>query len=287
MKSSKKIILIFSILILSYSAQSQVDPTLIIDGKIIRFEKEISLPYWLDAGRSLALGRGVASLSIIEFKIDSNNLLFRKSIHLTNNSVVPIGTTWKIESIGLNDSSYTTSSNNNGTINSNLTYTSIGNLPAIYQSPQIFDDSNSWEVPPGVNNVCIEVWGAGGRGGGGFGFECFNVNPLEIYTINVGKNGGSTSVVKSDGTILIIATGGTNTSGGSSTAEINYDGNSPNGNDGGSSKFGGFGGIYPTICSCTACSGGIPGGGSAANKSCGIAGTIRGTPGHGRVKIYL
>ncbi|MDB4089465.1 hypothetical protein N9544_07595 [Flavobacteriales bacterium] len=286
MKSLKKIFLIFGILILSYSAQSQVDPTLIIDGKIIRFEKEISLPYWLNAGRSLALGRGVNSLSIIEFKIDSNNLLFRKSIHLTTNSIVPIGTTWKIESIGLNDSMYNASSGT-WSSNSNLTYTSIGNLPAIYQSPQIFNDSNTWEVPPGVDNVCIEVWGAGGRGGGGFGFACFKVNPLEIYAINVGENGGSTSVVKSDGTVVIIATGGTNTSGGSSTAQINYNGDSPNGNDGGSSKFGGIGGTYPIVCSSSGASGGIPGGGASASKNCGIGGIIYPTSGHGRVKIYL
>ena len=169
----KKIILSLSFLLASILSFSQASPSLIIDGKAIKFESDISLPYWLDAGKTVSLGANAVSVSILEFTIDSNNLVYNKTIHLTSNSSVPNGKTWKIEAIG-------TGVNVDFLGNVNF---SNETKPSVFVSPRVFNKSGYWQVPQGVTSICVEIWGRGGNGafsrvgggGGGYGYECFNV----------------------------------------------------------------------------------------------------------------
>ena len=177
----KKIILSLSFLLASILSFSQASPSLIIDGKAIKFESDISLPYWLDAGKTVSLGANAVSVSILEFTIDSNNLVYNKTIHLTSNSSVPNGKTWKIEAIG-------TGVNVDFLGNVNF---SNETKPDVFVSPRVLQKSGYWQVPQGVTSICVEIWGRGGNGafsyvgggGGGYGYECFNV--LEGDSIEV------------------------------------------------------------------------------------------------------
>jgi hypothetical protein len=59
----------------------------------------LSLPYWLKAGQTIALGTNVKSASVVEFTIDSNELQFSNIISVKNLQTVPTGKAWKIEAI--------------------------------------------------------------------------------------------------------------------------------------------------------------------------------------------
>ncbi len=189
----KKIILSLSFLLASIFSFSQASPSLIIDGKAIKFERDISLPYWLDAGKTVSLGANAASVSILEFTIDSNNLVYNKTIHLTSNSSVPNGKTWKIESIGVGKNP------NYPTMNG---FTNDQN-PSIFTSPYTFSIPGvyTWIVPPGITSICVELWGPGGKGdnnccgrgsrgggaGGGYGYECIAVTPGQSFSVRIGS----------------------------------------------------------------------------------------------------
>jgi hypothetical protein len=209
---------------------AQSDPVLIIDGTSTTFKSGLSFPYWLKAGQTINLGSNVKSISALEFAIDNENLKFSQVLHITNMQTVPAGKAWKLESLGFGG---------NGQ--------SIGGFsnvvaPAIFTSPKVFNSSGTyeWIVPPGVTNICVEVWGAGGApyasylgGGGGYGYECFTVIPGTHYTVTVGAslpNYSSSSGQSSSLGNLISATGGNNATstaggiGGTSTALFNLSG---------------------------------------------------------------
>lgn len=115
---------------------------------------------------------------------------------------------------------------------------------------EIFESSGSFTVPPGVDQIIVEVWGAGGGGarwdgmtggagggGGGYGKDFINVTSGTTYSVNIGTGGA-----------------GANTNGGS-------------GQDGGDSDFGG-------LISATGGSGGVAsasGGGAGGTSSARIA----------------
>lgn len=207
-------------LICSLLSSAQTSPILFIDNTPIKFQGDISLPYWVGAGKSIQLGQDAISASILEFTIVNNEMEFSQAIHLTNNSTVPSGKVWKIEAIGIgNNTSY--SSINNF---SNSNYPSIFNSPITFNTPGTY----SWTVPPGVTNICIEAWGGGGGGGwgatsassnggggggGGYGYKCTDVTPGQVftYTIASGGAGGQTSF----GNILTSTNGMNGTSGNS------------------------------------------------------------------------
>jgi hypothetical protein len=218
-------------------------PSLIIDSTEIQFS-EVSMPYWLKSGQKIGLGVNAKTVSILEFTINGTALEFSKVISLTSSQTVPSNKAWKIEGIGLNKSD--TSSTVGNTLNSYSSTNGNTNLPVIFQSPKRFETPGTytWNVPPGVTSICIEVWGGGGGGnssnlgssgggggGGGYGYECFKVTPGTQYTVTVadvtvagvagrGAGGGSSSVGS-----LISASGGGGGAGNS--------GSGPSGTNGG------------------------------------------------------
>ena len=94
----KKILLITCLLI-SKIVSAQNDPVLLIDGDTVSMKSGLSLPYWLKAGQTLNVGANVKSASVLEFTIDSNQLLFSQVLSVKNMQTVPTGKAWKVEAI--------------------------------------------------------------------------------------------------------------------------------------------------------------------------------------------
>lgn len=265
------------------SVFGQKIPSLIIDSTAIQFT-EVSMPYWLKSGQRVRLGENSKSVSILEFTVNGTTLEFSKVVSLTSSQTVPANKAWKIEGIGINKIDTNTSI---GTTLSGFSSTSTSaNLPILYQSPIKYQDAGTftWKVPPGVNVICIEVWGgggggqnvganqnSGGGGGGGYGYGCFNVVSGTTYSITVGSGGsglisGGASSVGS----LIIATGG-------SPGGLSTNCTSASGGIGGSSnaayflvgETGGIGIGCPTnTLGCGGNGGKSPNGGAGGNGGC-------------------
>ena len=259
---------------------AQKTPTLLIDGTPVKFQGDLSLPYWVSAGKTIAFSVDAISASILEFNIDSNELQFNQVLHLTTSGTVPAGKAWKIEAIGLGP-------NSSAIPTSGFSTTAT---PEIFTSPVTFSTPGtySWIVPPGITNVCVEAWGGGGDGGngvfstfsnsggggggGGYGYDCFTVVPGASYSLTVGGSGQASSL----GT-LILANGGTNGSysggsgtgssgfGGSSAASFNINGADGAGRDGGTGANGGLGGIG--VNNGTGSAGNFPGGGGGGGAA--------------------
>lgn len=272
-------------------AFSQCKPKIKIDGVEIIADMDeqygLHLPYWLKAGQTLAIGASVSKISVLEFSIDtaSNSLLFSKvlSINSTSPVTVPSAKAWKIESIAkvYNPSSYTM---------------------ATYSSPGTY----TFTIPSCAENICIEIWGAGGGGGysscynfnncwssgagggGAFGNQCFAVTPNQTLTVTVGK--GGTAAVQGEASsvvganINVVANGGAAgtssvyatfdgtfvvAAGGTCTATNNLQGGNSIYTTGGAGGNGGSGGVMNS-------NGSSPGGGGG-----GAGGNGGGTPGVG------
>lgn len=293
----KKIITV-SLLLYVTIITAQNSSTLVIDNVSNQFTN-ISLPYWLKSGQTIDLGTNAKSVSIIEFSVNGTALEFSQVISLTSVQTVPQNKVWKIEAIG-----QTTATNSNP-LNSNIpsNYNGISSLnnnslPTIYQSPVNFNNPGiySWTVPSGITNICIDTWGGGGSSGtingggaGAFGYQCFNVLPLQTLTITVGTAGASSKVVDSNGINLIEAGGGSSSGiGGTSSATVNYSGQNGSEFNGGAAKFGGSGGTDSGGMSCTSCSGVSPGGGASRQRLGGVVQpTVNYSGGNGRVIIYM
>ena len=212
--------LTFAFLFLIGLLQAQKTPTLIIDGTPVKFQGDLSLPYWVSAGKTIAFSLDAISASVLEFNIDSNALQFNQVLHLTTSGTVPAGKAWKIEAIGLGVNSSEIPTSGFSTAATPTIFTS----PVTYSTPGTY----TWVVPPGVTNICVEAWGGGGAGGGGYypaqyhggggggggyGYDCFTVVPGSNYTVTVGSQAQTSSVGS-----LIAATGGKNGTSASSTA---------------------------------------------------------------------
>ncbi len=290
--------LLISFLMLVINIQSQCKPKIKIDNtEVIADMDEIyglHLPYWLKAGQTLAIGSNVSKISVIEFSADSINQILNFSRVLNINSTsplsVPTGKVWKIESIA---KIYTPSNF------SSITYSSPGTY--------------TFNVPSCAENICIEIWGAGGGGGyssclnfnncwtggggggGSFGTQCFSTSPNQTLTVVVGQGGGPNAAGSSSsvigGSISIVANGGNAGSnsvygsfdgtgviamGGISGASSNAPGGNSNGVNGGTGGNGGAGGIANT-------NGGFPGGGGGG--AFGNGGGTAGNGGSGKVII--
>jgi hypothetical protein len=275
-----KNLLLFTFLFFVSTLNAQKTPTLLIDGTPVKFQGDLSLPYWVSAGKTIAFSVDAISASILEFNIDSNELQFNQVLHLTTSGTVPAGKAWKIEAIGLGP-------NSSAIPTSGFSTTAT---PEIFTSPVTFSTPGtySWIVPPGITNVCVEAWGGGGDGGngvfstfsnsggggggGGYGYDCFTVVPGASYSLTVGGSGQASSL----GT-LILANGGTNGSysggsgtgssgvGGSSAASFNINGADGAGRDGGTGANGGLGGIG--VNNGTGSAGNFPGGGGGGGAA--------------------
>ena len=299
--------------------KAQTNPVLLIDNDSIAFNAGVSLPYWLKAGQKITLSNNVKSVSILEFSIDtSSNLKFSQALSLSSSTsgvqTVPNGKVWKIEAFGLTMASTKAINNSGGSTNTGnslvIDTTSITNSfvasantkkPTIFTSPATFGGSGNWIVPPGVTQICVEIWGAGGDGasspgtqnsggGGGYGYQCFTVKPMNNYTITVGGGSGATSsiVETASGDTLIWASGGTNgkdvapgasSPGGTSSATYRIDGGV------GGYRNGGSGGNGAGV-SLTGGSGYFPGGGGGGYGYTSTIMTNGGLGASGQVIIY-
>jgi hypothetical protein len=276
---------------------AQNDPVLVIDGVNTTFKAGISLPYWLKAGQTVAVGANALSISALEFKADSTQLKFNRSLIITTTLTVPAGMVWKLEGIGL--AMNTSGSSSSGNSTSYGPQLSNNGVLSIFKSPKEFTvpGAHSWTVPPGITNICVELWGAGGNGGstpvymsagrggagggsGAYGYECITVVPGTNYTLVVGTAGGDTINGFSSFSNLFKAQAGKNANGlvpgAGGTANTSYSltgitgGLSPQGNTGVGGKGadapnGGYGGV----------------GGYAANYGGGGGGGSGGFPGGG------
>ena len=112
------------------------------------------------------------------------------------------------------------------TVNNNLT---VDDNMTIAKNKKIFTFIESFIVPAGVTKINAALWGAGGYGGGsdagggnaGFLAAEIDVTPGEEFTISVAQSTNSninarySSVVRSNGEILLVAAGGGNGGGNS------------------------------------------------------------------------
>jgi hypothetical protein len=279
---------------------AQRTPTLLIDGTPVKFQGDLSLPYWVSAGKTIAFSVDAISASILEFNIDSNELQFNQVMHLTTSGTVPAGKAWKIEAIGLGPNSADIPTSGFSTTAAPEIFTS----PVTFSTPGTY----SWIVPPGITNICVEAWGGGGAGGngtypqyysggggggGGYGYDCFAVVPGSNYTITVGSEGQLSSVGS-----LIAATGGSGGTsasstaqgvsglGGSSAATFNINGADGAGRDGGTGANGGRGGEGST--GATGDDGSFPGGGGGGGgTSSSYQSRYGGDGADGQVIIYF
>jgi hypothetical protein len=296
--------------------QAQKTPTLIIDGTPVKFQGDLSLPYWVNAGKTIAFSVDAISASVLEFNIDSNELQFNQVIHLTTSGTVPAGKAWKIEAIGLGPNSAEIPTSGFST----------AATPTIFTSPVTYSASGTytWVVPPGVTNICVEAWGAGGNGGsgntsyggsggggGGYGYDCFAVVPGTVYPLTVGASGQSSSLGS-----LIIANGGVNGAysssgtigggiGGTSNTSFSISGSDGSGHNsgcnqtnsslGGNGANGGLGGLgayrYGSSCGqyTVAQNGVFPGGGGGGGYYGNSSNTytLGATGADGRIIIYF
>jgi hypothetical protein len=298
-----KLRLILSILLITISTSAffaQNNPTLLIDNVSNTFTN-VSLPYWLLEGQTINLGANAKSVSILEFTVANNEMLFSRAVALTSVQTVPMGKVWKIEAIGLKESN----TNLLGSASSS-TSSATTELPTIFKSPKKYEvvGTYSWKVPPGVTTICVEVWSGGGggssdiayqaRGGGGYGYDCFSVTPGTNYSINVGAGG-----VRADGGTssfgdLIYAIGGKKgvtgtvlSNGGTSSAEFTISGGQGDfkggdGGDGGNGGIAGNGGYYGGVAQ----NGGIPGGGGGAFRDDRLGSGASSTGARGQVYVY-
>lgn len=305
----------FALLFIVSLLSAQKTSTLVIDGTPIEFQSALSLPYWVNAGKTVALSVNAISASILEFNINNNELQFNQVIHLTTSGTVPVGKAWKIEAIGLGP--------NGSAIPTNGFSTAA--TPTIFTSPITYSTAGTynWIVPPGVTNICIEAWGGGGNGGNGistggggagggggaYGYGCFTVVPGTNYTVTVGAAGqasllgtlisanGGVNGTSASGTVNgTFGTGGTSNASfsisGNNGLEYNSGCNQFNSARGGNGANGGAGGSGATR-SGSSCStytqaqpGSAPGGGGGGGY--GSSGsTLGGSGTRGQIIIYF
>jgi hypothetical protein len=292
----------------------QSDPVLLIDGSKSTFRAGISLPYWLKEGQSIGLGSRVKSVSAIEFITDSVNLRFYRVLNINSTQTVPSKRVWKLEAIAL-DTTVSSVSNSSVTQGPQL---SNGSVLSLFQSPKTFSSpgSHSWVVPPGITKICVELWGAGGRGssggvnlipgsgggGGGYGYQCITVVPGTVYSLKVGFAGGDTATGYSSFSNLFRANAGknavANSPGSGGTANTTYaisggPGANPVSNTGGvggaagNGGAGGFGGSYCGLNGNYGSAGVSPGGGGGGGCYTPYVGAGDGNAGaDGRIIIY-
>ena len=121
--------------------------TITVNGTPMLVSDDISFPFWLESGSSISPEVPVSSISVLEFNIVPNNngndMVFNQVISVTEGQTVPEGKTWKVESILMEDQSFsvnTSNSVNNSNPNTFVPYSESGdNL--IINDPVFFLDS--------------------------------------------------------------------------------------------------------------------------------------------------
>ena len=162
-------------------------------------------------------------------------------------------------------------------------------LNAAVSVTEQFTANDTWTVPAGVHRARIRAWGGGGGGqsaavvgggGGEYAEEVVNVIPGEAHTVTIGAGGaianagGNTSVgslITANGGGAGSGSGGSGGTGGgaafSISGQVGRSGGTYEGQQGGSSPMGGFGGREQGEA------GTAPGGGGGGNAA-GAAGRV-------------
>jgi len=133
----KKVIYII-VLLLGATTMAQ---TITVNGTPMLVSDDISFPFWLESGSSISPEVPVSSISVLEFNIVPNNngndMVFNQVISVTEGQTVPEGKTWKVESILMENQSFSVNSSNPNTF---VPYSESGdNL--IINDPVFFLDS--------------------------------------------------------------------------------------------------------------------------------------------------
>jgi hypothetical protein len=133
----KKVIYIIALLI----GATSMAQTITVNGTPMLVSDDISFPFWLESGSSISPEVPVSSISVLEFNIVPNNngndMVFNQVISVTEGQTVPEGKTWKVESILVENQSFSVNSSNPNTF---VPYSESGdNL--IVNDPVFFLDS--------------------------------------------------------------------------------------------------------------------------------------------------
>ena len=111
----KKVIYIIALLI----GTTTIAQTITVNGTPMLVSDDISFPFWLESGSSISPEVPVSSISVLEFNIVPNNngndMVFNQVISVTEGQTVPEGKTWKVESILMENQSFSVSSLNPNT----------------------------------------------------------------------------------------------------------------------------------------------------------------------------
>ena len=93
--------------------------TITVNGTPMLVSDDISFPFWLESGSSISPEVPVSSISVLEFNIVPNNngndMVFNQVISVTEGQTVPEGKTWKVESVLMENQSFSVSSLNPNT----------------------------------------------------------------------------------------------------------------------------------------------------------------------------
>lgn len=97
----KNYILFIFIILCSIESVSAQQASVLIDGNPSTLLPNLSLPYWLKAGQTIAPSAYVKRISGIEFSFDTSRHQLEMSsiLNIENTSTVPAGKVWKIEAL--------------------------------------------------------------------------------------------------------------------------------------------------------------------------------------------
>lgn len=78
--------------------------TILVDGTSVLVSDQAKFPFWLAAGKSLAVQTNVVSISVIEYNVvaspaGGNILTLERVIHVTSSATVPANKAWKVEAV--------------------------------------------------------------------------------------------------------------------------------------------------------------------------------------------
>ena len=111
----KKLLYIIALLI----GATTMAQTITVNGTPMIVSDDISFPFWLESGSSISPEVPVSSISVLEFNIVPNNngndMVFNRVISVTEGQTIPEGKTWKVESVLMENQTFSLSSVNPNT----------------------------------------------------------------------------------------------------------------------------------------------------------------------------
>lgn len=100
------------------NASAQTTPTILIDGESVMANSISITPYWLNSTQTIAVGNLTKFISVIQFNIvpaqgGGKELKLDSIIKVTTQQSVPLGKTWKVESVALDPTAVLSQSGDN------------------------------------------------------------------------------------------------------------------------------------------------------------------------------